>query len=96
VLPSTQQVLPRDEGVNPDSIPVDLLAASGSGIDPHISPESAIVQAERVARARGIPVSRVNKLIERYTEGPTLGILGQRRVNVLRINLALDGKESLN
>jgi len=84
------------EGVNPDSIPVDLLAASGSGIDPHISPESAIVQAERVARARGIPVSRVNKLIERYTEGPTLGILGQRRVNVLRINLALDGKESLN
>lgn len=81
------------EGVAPDSIPVDLLSASGSGIDPHISPESAIVQAERVANARGIPVPQVNELIERYTESPTLGVFGQPRVNVLRINLALDGKE---
>jgi len=84
------------EGVAPDSIPVDLLAASGSGIDPHISPESAIVQAERIAKARDISVSRVNELITRYTEGPTLGIFGQRRVNVLKINLALDGKESFD
>jgi len=81
------------EGLDPGSIPVDLLSASGSGIDPHISPESAIVQAERVAKARGIPASRVNKLIERYTEGPTLSVFGQPRINVLRINLALDGKE---
>lgn len=85
--------LAQREGVTPGSIPVDLLSASGSGIDPHISPESAIVQAERVARARDIPISQVNELIARYTEGPTLGVFGQRRVNVLMINLALDGKE---
>jgi K+-transporting ATPase ATPase C chain len=82
------------EAVDPDMIPVDLLAASGSGIDPHISPESAIVQAERIARARNIPVSQINDLIAQYTEGPALGVFGQRRVNVLLINLALDGKES--
>ena len=81
------------ENVDPASIPADLLAASGSGIDPHISPESAIIQAERVARARNIPIARVNELIAQYTEGPTLGVFGQRRVNVLKINLALDGKE---
>ncbi len=81
------------EDVDPTSIPADLLAASGSGIDPHISPESAIIQAERVARARDIPIARVNELIAKHTEGPTLGVFGQRRVNVLKINLALDGKE---
>jgi len=81
------------EGVSADSIPVDWLAASGSGIDPHISPESALLQAERVAVARDIPVSEVNDLIKQVTEGPTFGVFGQPRVNVLRINLALDGKE---
>ncbi|WP_417532560.1 potassium-transporting ATPase subunit KdpC [Marinobacterium stanieri] len=81
------------EGVDPDSIPVDLLSASGSGIDPHISPESASVQAARVARTRSIPISQVSELIERYTEAPTLGVFGQPRINVLLINLALDGKE---
>ncbi len=81
------------EGVEPTSIPADLLAASGSGIDPHISPESAILQAERVASARGIAIARVNELIAKYTEGPTLGVFGQPRVNVLKLNLALDGKE---
>ncbi|WP_420193948.1 potassium-transporting ATPase subunit KdpC [Marinobacter sp. GH_1] len=81
------------EGIAPTSIPADLLAASGSGIDPHISPESAMIQAERVAMARDIPVARVNELIAEHTEGPTLGIFGQPRVNVLKINLALDGKE---
>ncbi|WP_339801933.1 potassium-transporting ATPase subunit KdpC [uncultured Marinobacter sp.] len=84
------------EGVRPDTIPADLLAASGSGIDPHISPESARLQAERVATARDIPASQVVELIARYTEGPTLGIFGQPRVNVLRINLALDGKETVD
>ncbi|PPI83321.1 potassium-transporting ATPase subunit C [Marinobacter maroccanus] len=86
-------IIAQREGFDPGSIPVDLISASGSGIDPHISPESATVQAERVAKARDIPVSHVNELIERYTEGPTLGVFGQPRVNVLRINLALDGKE---
>jgi len=81
------------ENVAPTSIPADLLAASGSGIDPHISPESAILQAERVASARGIAIARVNELIAQYTEGPTLGVFGQPRVNVLKLNLALDGKE---
>ncbi|MBZ2190112.1 potassium-transporting ATPase subunit KdpC [Alcanivorax sp. JB21] len=84
------------EGVEVESVPVDLLAASGSGIDPHISPESAQLQAMRVATARDIPVSNVNDLIAQYTEGPTMGIFGQPRVNVLRINLALDGKEFLD
>ncbi|MFL1465737.1 potassium-transporting ATPase subunit KdpC [Marinobacter sp. HN1S83] len=82
------------EGVEPSSIPVDMLAASGSGIDPHISPESARLQAERVATARDIAVTEVDELIERHTEGPTLGVFGQPRVNVLRINLALDDKET--
>lgn len=81
------------ESVAPTSIPADLLAASGSGIDPHISPESAILQAERVASARGISIAKVNELIEQYTEGPTLGVFGQPRVNVLKLNLALGGKE---
>lgn len=81
------------ENVAPTSIPADLLAASGSGIDPHVSPESAILQAERVASARGIEIARVNELIAKYTQGPTLGVFGQPRVNVLKLNLALDGEE---
>jgi K+-transporting ATPase ATPase C chain len=84
------------EGIDAALIPVDLLAASGSGIDPHISPESARLQASRVATVREMPVSQVNELIERYTEGPVMGVFGQPRVNVLRINLALDAKESLD
>lgn len=84
------------ENVAPTSIPADLLAASGSGIDPHISPESARIQANRIADARQINVDEVNNLIKRYTENPTFGIFGQPRVNVLKINLALDGKESVN
>lgn len=76
------------------AIPADLVAASGSGIDPHISPESARLQAERVAAARDIPLSQVNELIQAHTENPTLGVFGQPRVNVLLINLALDGKET--
>lgn len=90
------QAISAREGVSRESIPVDLLAASGSGIDPHISPESARLQAERIATERGISTSEVTDLIERYTEGPSLGVLGQPRVNVLRINLALDGKETFD
>ncbi|MGM0767660.1 MAG: potassium-transporting ATPase subunit KdpC [Pseudomonadota bacterium] len=93
VAEDSRNVVAR-EGVEPGSIPADLLAASGSGIDPHISPESARLQAERVATARNIAASGVDELIERHTEGPTLGVFGQPRVNVLRINLALDGKET--
>ena len=74
-------------------IPVDLLCASGSGLDPHISPEAAHYQLERVASARQLDKAQrtvLLSLIDKYTEAPTIGILGQLRVNVLRLNLALD------
>jgi K+-transporting ATPase ATPase C chain len=71
-------------------IPADMVTASGSGLDPHISPASAYAQAFRVAKARRIPVDRVNQLIAEYTEPPSWGFLGDARVSVLQINLALD------
>jgi K+-transporting ATPase ATPase C chain len=78
---------------NPDyhgPIPADLLTASGSGLDPDISPDSALAQAARVAKARGVSVEQINQLIANATEAPDLGILGEPRVNVLKLNLALD------
>jgi K+-transporting ATPase ATPase C chain len=78
---------------NPDyqgPIPADLLTASASGLDPHISPDSARAQAARVAKARGASIDQVNQVIAQYTEQPDLGFLGEPRVNVLKLNLALD------
>lgn len=73
-------------------IPADLVTASASGLDPHISPDSARAQAARVAKARGLSIDQVNGLIARHTEGPGLGLLGEPRVNVLMLNLALDAQ----
>lgn len=76
-----------------EAIPADLLFASASGIDPHISPESAALQIDRVAAARGLDRSTVETLVARYTEMPQFGFLGMMRVNVLLLNLALDSVE---
>jgi K+-transporting ATPase ATPase C chain len=78
---------------NPDyqgPIPADLLTASGSGLDPEISPASAQAQTPRVAKARGISADQLGQLVAQYTKSPDLGLIGEPRVNVLKLNLALD------
>ena len=73
-------------------IPADAVTASASGLDPHISPAYARIQAARIAQARGVAVQEVSKVIEQHVEGRTFGVLGQPRVNVLLTNMALDAR----
>lgn len=96
--PSNKALIDRVQGDidtlkkdNPSaSVPIDLVTTSASGLDPHISPDAALFQAPRIAKARNMPEDRVRQLVADHTEGRWLGLLGEPRVNVLELNLALD------
>ncbi len=81
---------PDNPGLTASGVPVDAVQTSASGVDPHISPANATIQAHRVARMRGLPLARVTALVKANTDGRSLGVLGEPGVNVLEVNLALD------
>ena len=83
-------VITKQDGVTAGEVPSEMVTASGGGLDPHIPPAAAALQARRVASARGVSLERVRDLIQAHTEPPTFGFLGRARVNVLELNLALD------
>jgi len=94
LIDATKATIASLKKENPDAtipVPMDLVTSSASGIDPDISPEGAAYQAPRVAKARNMPVAKVEELIATHTRGRTLGFLGEPRVNVFELNRALDG-----
>lgn len=90
VAKQLEQVRSENSLSQGSSVPADLVAASASGLDPHISPEAALLQVSRVAKARQLPEQKVRDLVEKHVERPQLGLLGEPRVNVLKLNLSLD------
>ncbi len=85
-----RQAVARDNEVSPDQVPVDALTASSSGLDPHISPEYALLQVNRVAKARNMPAGTVKSLVESIIQQRDIGILGEPTVNVLQLNIKLE------
>lgn len=83
------EFLKANPGVKEEDIPTDLLTSSGSGLDPHISPESARIQIPAISKATGITPSDLEKIVAKYTEGRTLGIFGEPRVNILKVNMEI-------
>jgi K+-transporting ATPase ATPase C chain len=80
----------RNPGLRAENVPVELITASGSGLDPHLSVKAATVQIDRVAKARNLPPEKLRQLVREHTEKPLLGILGPEKIHVLQLNLALD------
>ena len=87
---AADRVRSENDLIKDSPVPGDLVTSSASGLDPHISPEAALLQVSRVARARQLPKPKVRELVERHIEGQQLGVLGEPRVNVLKLNIALD------
>ncbi|NEU69211.1 K(+)-transporting ATPase subunit C [Spirosoma agri] len=83
--------LVHNPGIQKAAIPAELVTASGSGLDPDLSPEAAKIQVARIAKVRGINTERLNQLVDDHTEGPFIGLFGPSKVNVLKLNVALDG-----
>jgi K+-transporting ATPase ATPase C chain len=90
VTQDVAKLVAENPGLAPGQVPVDLVTTSGSGLDPHISPAAAEVQVNRIAQARRLPAEKVREFVAANTERPQWGIFGESRVNVLKVNLALD------
>jgi K+-transporting ATPase ATPase C chain len=86
------ETITKEENVSPGQVPSEMVTAGGSGLDPHIPPNAADLQVDRVARARNVDAEQIRDLVRAHTEPPALGVFGRDRVNVLELNLALDEK----